>query len=205
MGSCTSSDSHSAPAPIPTKTNLTMAESDQQIVDKVKAALDTAIGILNDKDGWKVEKEKDGATIKSKKNAEGRKVWMCEVVTPVAASKLWEKLQDTDSIASWNTTLTESRVLRHIGDVKLSYQMTAEGGAGLVSARDFVYGGKSEVSGRVRAMHGPGCQTVQAEGDGCRFTWLMDCDYRGLIPGSVVELAMPAAQLQMVECIMGLA
>merc|ERR1711971_1095282 len=203
----------------------TMAESDQQIVDKVKAALDTAIGILNDKDGWKVEKEKDGATIKSKKNAEGRKVWMCEVVTPVPATKLWEKLQDTDSIASWNTTLTESRVLRHIGDVKLSYQMTAEGGAGLVSARDFVYGCKTEVrdslhimagcsvtladqpevSGRVRAMHGPGCQTVQAEGDGCRFTWLMDCDYRGLIPGSVVELAMPAAQLQMVECIMGLA
>ena len=77
-----------------------------QIVDKVKAALDTAVGILNDKDGWKVnwylfnvysssahgqivriitflqiendfwikvEKEKEGATIKSKKNAEGRK------------------------------------------------------------------------------------------------------------------------------------
>merc|ERR1711874_459342 len=99
----------------------TMAESDQQIVDKVQAALDTAVGILNDKEGWKVEKEKDGATIKSKKNAEGRKVWICEVVTPVPASKLWEKLQDTDNIASWNTTLTESRVLRHIGDVKLSY------------------------------------------------------------------------------------
>merc|ERR1711990_675974 len=192
----------------------TMGESDQQIVDKVKAALDTAVGILNDKDGWKVEKEKDGATIKSKKNAQGRKVWMCEVVTPVPASKLWAKLQDTDSIASWNTTLTESRVLRHIGDVKISYQMTTEGGGGLVSARDFVYGSKSEVrdglhimagcsvnladqpevSGRVRAMHGPGCQTVQAEGNGCR-----------MIPGSVVELAMPAAQLQMVECIMGLA
>ena len=25
-----------------------------QIVDKVKAALDTAVGILNDKEGWKV-------------------------------------------------------------------------------------------------------------------------------------------------------
>merc|ERR1712130_298591 len=35
----------------------TMAESDQQIVDKVKAALDTAVGILNDREGWKVEKE----------------------------------------------------------------------------------------------------------------------------------------------------
>merc|ERR1712198_468178 len=199
----------------------TMAETDQQIVDKVHAAFDTAVGILNDKDGWKVEKEKDGATIKSKKNAEGRKVWLLEVVTPVPASKL----QDTDNISSWNTTLTESRVLRHIGDVKLSFQMTAEGGAGLVSARDFVYGSKSEVkdclhimggcsvtladqpevSGRVRAMHGPGCHAVQAEGDGSRFTWLMDCDYRGLIPGSVIELAMPAAQLQMVDAIMGLA
>ena len=82
---------------------------------------------------FKVEKVKDGATIKSKKNAEGRKVsltvvlpfsvvkssmtvgstsmqptfkklsllfssnlfqvWICEVVTPVPASKLWEKLQ----------------------------------------------------------------------------------------------------------------
>ena len=72
-----------------------------------------------------MEKEKDGATIKSKKNAQGRKVrmiifhflqdifptltfsqqvflirtfslfqvWMCEVVTPVPASKLWAKLQ----------------------------------------------------------------------------------------------------------------
>ena len=27
----------------------------KQIVDKVKAALDTAVGILNDKDGWKVK------------------------------------------------------------------------------------------------------------------------------------------------------
>merc|ERR1712013_677242 len=144
---------------IPTKTNLTMAESDQQIVDKVKAALDTAIGILNDKDGWKVEKEKGGATIKSKKNAEGRKVWMCEV-------------QD---------------------------------GLHIMAGCSVNLADQPEVSGRVRAVHGPGCQTVKAEGDGCRFTWLMDCDYRGLIPGSVVELAMPAAQLQMVECIMGLA
>ena len=29
-----------------------------------------------------------------------------------------------------------------------------------------------------------------------RYTWLMDCDYRGMIPGSVMELAMPHAQLQ---------
>ena len=35
-----------------------------------------------------------------------------------------------------------------------------------------------------------------------RFTWLMDCDYRGMIPSSVVELAIPTAQLQVTaQCV----
>lgn len=33
----------------------------------------------------------------------------------------------------------------------------------------------------------------------------MDCDYKGMIPSSIVEIAMPSAQLQMVECIKKLA
>ena len=79
-----------------------------------------------------------------------------------------------------------------------------------------------QVSKVVRAVHGPGLQMVEEDGEGCRcytsphlspvtchlspvtchpshhprYTWLMDCDYRGMIPGSVMELAMPHAQLQ---------
>lgn len=203
-----------------------MALTDQQIVEAVSAALDTSVELANSTDGWKQEKEKDGAVIKSKKNAEGRKVWLCEAAVAVPAATLWAKLQDTGSLTSWNSTLTESRVIKTVEDVKISYQVTTEGGAGVVSARDFVYGSKCvvkpggvhimggrsvdlaeepEVSGKVRAIHGPGCQIVKEEGDGCRFTWLMDCDYRGMIPSSVVELAMPTAQLQMIECIRALA
>ena len=39
----------------------------------------------------------------------------------------------------------------------------------------------------------------------CKFVWLMDCDYKGMIPGSVVDIVMPSAQLQMIDCINKLA
>ena len=29
----------------------------------------------------------------------------------------------------------------------------------------------------------------------------MDCDYKGMIPSSIIEIAMPSAQLQMIDCI----
>ena len=38
-------------------------------------------------------------------------------------------MQDTGSLTSWNTTLTESRVIRELGDgIKLSYQVIGIGG-----------------------------------------------------------------------------
>merc|ERR1712071_583317 len=107
-----------------------MAQTDQQVVEVVSAALETALALVEDKEGWKQEKEKDGTVIKSKKNAEGRKVWLCEATCNVSAAVLWGKIQDTGSLTSWNTTLTESRVIRELGDgIKLSYQVTTEGGA----------------------------------------------------------------------------
>lgn len=89
--------------------------------------------------------------------------------------------QDTDNLTSWNTTLTKSSTIKTIsGDTKVTYQVTSDGGGGVVSARDFVYGVKTmeagdkmmigglsvtvaeqpEVSGIVRAVHGPGCQMI---------------------------------------------
>ena len=89
-------------------------------------------------------------------------------------------------MCSWNSTVTQSKVLKKISDeVKVTYQVTSEGGGGVVSARDFVYGAKSvvagnrrvvgglsvvldgtpEVKGIVRASQGPGCQMVIDTGD----------------------------------------
>jgi len=207
-----------------------MALTDDQVVSAVSAALEEAIIIAEEEDDWKVEKEKDGAVVKSKKNKEGRKVWLCVAEVPLPLKTLWEKLEDTAGITKWNSTLTEARVAKNCGDgVKVSYSVTTEGGGGIVSARDFVYGIKSlirpdgvhvmggmsveiaevpEKKEYVRAWHGPSCQILQpieGEANKCKFVWLMDCDYKGMILSSIVELAMPVAQLQMVDCIKKLA
>ena len=73
----------------------------------------------------------------------------------------------------------------------LHLQVTSEGGGGVVSARDFVYGCKTMVSGKkmvigglsvvveeqpevkgfVRAQHGPGCQIIEDTGDADKYVF----------------------------------
>ena len=79
-------------------------------------------------------------------------------------------------------------------------------------------GGVAEGGARVRARHGPSCQLVEAgrgAGSRCRdtlylqistrtvsrYTWLIDCDYGGSLPLAIINIAMPVAQMRMVECI----
>merc|ERR1712032_817106 len=172
-------------------------------------AMKYAIELAEEEEGWKVEKEQGEATVKTKKNKDDRKVWLCTATVNVNPKLLFDKMKDVDNLTSWNTTLTQSKILKTVSSV--------------VSARDFVYGSKSlesgnkmiigglsviveeqpEVKGIVRAVHGPGCQMVIDIGDSdkCKFVWLMDCDYKGMIPSSIIDIAMPSAQLQMIDCI----
>ena len=56
----------------------------------------------------------------------------------------------------------------------------------------------------VRAWNGPGGQMIKpiaGEANKCELYWLMDCEYKGMIPASVLSLAMPLAQLQFIECV----
>ena len=93
----------------------------------------------------------------------------------------------------------------------------------------FVMGGRSveykdapKSSKIVRAVNGAGCQMVSASSEEgvCEFVWLMDCDYKvimflssiilinnyqGWMPQSVLDIAMPIAQTQFIECIRKLA
>ena len=60
----------------------------------------------------------------------------------------------------------------------------------------------------LRAWNGPGAQVVRpvpGDPNSCEFIWLMDCEYKGWIPNSILEIAMPMAQLQFVECVRKLA
>merc|ERR1711884_580211 len=158
-----------------------MAQTDDQILAAVTEALAAAVQLAEDEEGWKVEKQQGEAVISSKKNKDDRRVWLCSATVNVPPKVLWGKIKDTDNLTSWNTTLTKSSTIKTIsGDTKVTYQVTSDGGGGVVSARDFVYGVKTmeagnkmmigglsvtvaeqpEVSGMVRAVHGPGCQMI---------------------------------------------
>ena len=81
--------------------------------------------------------------IKSKVWKHGRKIWICKAKVRVAPRVLEKNLLDIDNLASWNTTITESRIIKNLAqNMFVSYKVTAEGAGGLVSARDFLYGAK---------------------------------------------------------------
>eukprot|EP00088_Acartia_fossae_P016091 TRINITY_DN18977_c0_g1_i1.p1 TRINITY_DN18977_c0_g1~~TRINITY_DN18977_c0_g1_i1.p1 ORF type:complete len:219 (+),score=49.15 TRINITY_DN18977_c0_g1_i1:214-870(+) len=204
-----------------------------EYIKEIEAAFDEGIELAKSTEGWKKEKtDKDsGDLVEVRKNEKGRKIYRCRGKISMPKKLLEDALKDTDNVMSWNTTLSETKVLKRISDdVVISYQVTAEAAGGMVSARDFVYGskvgstdggatfvmgGKSvdfpdapKSSKIVRAVNGPGCQMVfPVEGDenSCEFLWLMDCDYKGWMPSSVLDVAMPIAQTQFLECIRKLA
>merc|ERR1711887_177538 len=107
---------------------------------------------------------------------------------------LVENIRDTDKVSSWNYTLTEARVLKRLRDtVAISYQITTDAAGGMVSARDFIYISKVGYDGEEFIMGG---KSVEME-DGpksCDFIWLMDCQYKGMMLQTILDVALPIAQ-----------
>jgi len=192
----------------------------------VEDAFDEAYEILYSEEGWKEEKKNDkGDIICSKKSKKGKRIWRVVAKIDCEAEKLSNKMKDTSDICEWNTTLTKHEILKNItGQVNVSYQVTSSGGP--VSARDFLLGTKIAEKGGaflqagqsvdiaeapkpgslVRAWNGPGGTAIKPlPGGKCEFRWLMDCDYKGWIPSSIMDVAMPFAQTQFVDSVRKLA
>ena len=103
--------------------------SNYEITNSVTAALETAVH-LTEEDDWNEEMVEE---------EEGRKIFLCTATVNVPPKILEAKLMDIENLPSWNSTVTESRVLKKPEEECVwTYQVTAEGGGGLVSARDFV-------------------------------------------------------------------
>jgi len=204
--------------------------TDGEYVKTADKAWHDALEIAKSKEGWKVEKEDKelGDLVESSKNSAGRKIYRCKTTISIPPKLLIAALTDTDNVTSWNFTLTEARTLKRISDtVAISYQVTSDGGGGLVSARDFIYVSMQGYDGRtfvmggcsveykdgpsggkiVRAVNGPGCQMVipTADRNKSQLVWLMDCDYKGWIPQSVLDIAMPFAQTSFLDSVRKLA
>merc|ERR1712021_281391 len=193
--------------------------SDSEYIKLVDEAYNTALKMVRIEEGWKNEKGEKGSDLV----VERRKGDRCKAKINMSAEKLREAIRNTDRLTEWNNTVTESRVLRKINDsVQISYQVTTEAAGGLVSARDFVYlakvamepgdvwvmGGCSVESSDapvskkyVRMLNGPGCQTVTPiDQQSCSLIWLMDVQYKGMMPQYIVDIALPVAQTTYVDC-----
>lgn len=203
--------------------------TDKEIQILADKAFDDAWNIINSEDGWKTVKTGDhGEVIMTRKKPDGRKMYRVKARIECQKEKLIARLRDVTKLLDWNDTLKEFKVLREIdSDTYVSYQVTTEGGGGLVASRDFILTFKCGFFGDaylqagasldydypkdpkiVRAWNEPGGQCIRpipGVSDACEFIWLLDCEYNGWIPKSVLELAMPQAQLQFVDCVRKLA
>jgi len=205
--------------------------SDAELLKLVDEAFDECYEILfNDDDEWKEEKKNDnGDVVVSRKSKKGKKIYRVTAVIDIDAKKLSDRLSKMEGVTEWNKTLLKYQLLRRLNNkVTISYQVTMGGGPGeIVSSREFVLVSKEEYKGKVfvqagcsvenypdapkhpkavRAENGPTGIVVKPLANGkCEFRWLMDCEYKGWIPNSILEIALPHAQLQFVDSVRKLA
>ena len=112
----------------------------QAIQDAAHNAFEEAYNVLISEGDWKeVKKTETGDTVATKKNANGRPIYRVKAVIDVAPAALIAELAAISKQTQWNKTLTKCDVLSEVSDdVMVTHTITTEGGAGLVSARDFV-------------------------------------------------------------------
>ena len=97
-----------------------MTMSNDQIAEAVDAALKYAIELAEEEDGWKVEKEQGEATVKTKKNRDGRKVWLCTATVNVGPKLLFDKMKVIFSGAVhflFSLIIVEPRILSNISSI----------------------------------------------------------------------------------------
>ncbi|XP_008293107.1 steroidogenic acute regulatory protein, mitochondrial [Stegastes partitus] len=186
-----------------------------------REAMSKALSMLEDKDGWKAEiTESNGDVIHSKVLSGSRKVFRLEAVLEASVDELYDLLfVRVEEMHQWNPNLQHIKVLKHVGpETIITHEVSAETAGNLIGQRDFlsirhsckrkssvVIGGAAihlesfpPQAGFVRAEDGPTCIIIQALDEGSRksrFTWLLNMDIKGWLPKSIVNQALPRAQL----------
>ena len=74
--------------------------TNDQIAEAVDAALKYALELSEEEDGWKVEKEQGEAVVKTKKNKDGRKVWLCTATVNVGPKLLFDKMKVIETVVT---------------------------------------------------------------------------------------------------------
>uniref|UniRef100_A0A672I8Y3 START domain-containing protein 1 n=1 Tax=Salarias fasciatus TaxID=181472 RepID=A0A672I8Y3_SALFA len=190
-------------------------------VQQGQEAMRSALSILEDKEGWKVEiTQSNGDVVCSKVMPGGRKVFRLEVVLEASVEELYDVLfVRVEEMHQWNPSIQQIKVLKHVGpETIVTHEISAETAGNLIGQRDFlsvrhsckhkagIYLGGAAIelesfppqTGFVRAKDGPTCIVMQALDENTtktHFTWLLNMDVKGWLPKSIVNQTLPRAQL----------
>ncbi|KAF7204257.1 steroidogenic acute regulatory protein, mitochondrial [Nothobranchius furzeri] len=208
----------------PKQENVRSAEEDQLFyVRHGREAMRKALCMLEDSEGWKVEiKENNGDMICSKVVPGSGKVFRLEAVLEASVDDLYDLLfVRVEEMPRWNPSVQHIKVLKQVGpDTVVTHEVSAGTAGNLIGQRDFlsvrhscrqksgVYLGGAAIhldsfppqAGFVRAEDGPTCIIIKPlDATKSSFTWLLNMDVKGWLPKSIVNQALPRAQLDFTQ------
>uniref|UniRef100_A0A672YT03 START domain-containing protein 1 n=1 Tax=Sphaeramia orbicularis TaxID=375764 RepID=A0A672YT03_9TELE len=197
--------------PSPTKDQL-FSSYVQQGQDAMQKALDMLTDL--------VVALSNGVEICSKVMAGTRKVFRLQVVLDADVDELYDILfVRVEEMHQWNPSIQQVKILQRVGpETIITHEVSAGTAGNLIGQRDFLsvrhscrqrscaYLGGAAIqleslppqTGFVRAEDGPTCIIIEAldeDSSRSRFTWLLNMDVKGWLPTSLVNQALPRAQL----------
>lgn len=176
-------------------------------------ALQGSWDMLNS-DNWKLEKENDCNDTVHTMMMEKTKVYKLTAVINLTPKYLLDELFfKVENIPSWNAALLESHKIQTIDEnTDITYQISADGAAGIVASRDFVtlrnwdlldgvyiiasvkteHASLPKNDKYIRGENGVGCWAMRPlDGDcsKCVFQWVLNTNLNGWIPPFILNTA----------------
>ncbi|XP_020840922.1 steroidogenic acute regulatory protein, mitochondrial [Phascolarctos cinereus] len=197
------------------------SDQDMTYLRQGEEAMQKALGILSNEDGWKSEIERsNGDKVLSKVVSDVGKVFRLEVVVDQPMERLYEELVERmEDMGDWNPNVKEIKVLQKIGkDTIITHEIAAETPGNIVGPRDFVsvrcakrrgstcvlagmathFEDMPEQKGIIRAEHGPTCMVLHpviGNPSQTKLTWLLSIDLKGWLPKAIINQVMSQTQV----------
>ncbi|XP_076020834.1 steroidogenic acute regulatory protein, mitochondrial [Genypterus blacodes] len=197
------------------------SEEEMSYVKQGEDALQKAINILSEQDGWTTETTAaNGDKVLSKVLPNIGKVFKLEVMLEQHPDSLYKELVgNMEQMGEWNPNVKEVKILQKIGqDTMVTHEVSAETPGNVVGTRDFVsvrcakrrgstcfLAGMSTQHpemptqrGVVRAENGPTCIVMKPcaeDPNKTKFTWLLSIDLKGWIPKTIINKVLSQTQV----------
>ncbi|XP_077571784.1 steroidogenic acute regulatory protein, mitochondrial [Stigmatopora nigra] len=197
------------------------SEEEMSYVKQGEDALQKAISILSEEEGWIVETvAANGDKVLSKILPGIGKVFRLEVLLEQHPDSLYgELVGNMEQMGDWNPNVKQVKILQKIGkDTVVTHELSGDTPGNVVGPRDFVsvrcakrrgsacfLAGTStrhpempEQRGVVRGENGPTCIVMKPSSQDpnkTKFTWLLNIDLKGWIPKTIINKVLSQTQV----------